>query len=268
VLIAISATVSLVLIGLLVFAITPDRNPAPIAANSTVSATATAAEPSVVTAVSSTSAISATSAAITPTALPVVTPVGKEGWAVTTRDALDGETGWTKARLPSGSVVDIEVIGSDPAGGLVVVTLPVSAAASGYELAAKRPAPSDTVVVNAEQPRVVPLDDLAYIDVEEATPVLDAAGALVGLCTDSQEGTTLMTVDTMPGSDPTDEPSTSAPTVVETTQPETTAVETTAVESTSPESTDASVPESSTPSTEAPESTEPAFTYVVNEMGW
>ena len=83
-------------------------------------------------------------------ALPVVTPVGDEGWAVTTWEAVAGETGWMDARLPSGEVVTIEVVGADDAAGLVVVTLPPSAGTTGYELAASRPEPSDTVYVNGQ----------------------------------------------------------------------------------------------------------------------
>ena len=82
----------------------------------------------------------------------------------------------------------------------------MSADADGYELAAQPPRPSDTVVIHGDQPKVVSLLDLAYLDVEEGTPVLDAAGELVGLCTGSYDGTTLMTVDTMPGDDATADP--------------------------------------------------------------
>src|SRR5687767_3972895 len=76
VLIVTSATVSLLLVGLLVLTMTPGRSPSPIAVSSTVSETDVARP-----------VISASTAAITPTALPVVTPIGDEGWAVTTREA-------------------------------------------------------------------------------------------------------------------------------------------------------------------------------------
>jgi hypothetical protein len=243
VLIATSAAVSLILIGLLAIAITPDRSPEPIAASSTVSDEA--AGPAVILA-------STSSAAITATALPVVTPIGDEGLAVTTWDAVGGETGWMRARLPSGDEVQIEVIGSDRATGLVVVTLPVSAEADGYQLAAQPPRPSDTVVVRAAQPKVVSLLDLADLDVEEGTPVLDAAGELVGLCTGSYEGTTLMTVDTITIDDPGAEPDDGTTTAVDTTAPPQTTTDATSVESTTPESTTV---ESSEPSSSVDQST-------------
>ncbi len=250
-LIVTSATVSLLLVGLLVLTMTPGRSPSPIAVSSTVSETDVARP-----------VISASTAAITPTALPVVTPIGDEGWAVTTREAVDGETGWMHARLPSGAEVEIEVVGTDASTGLVVVTLPVSADTRGYKLAADRPGPSDTVLVHDDQRKVVSLVELADLDVEEGTPVLDAAGELVGLCTDSYQGTTLMTVDTMPGDDTTTEPDADTTTVVETSAPETTIEPETTVETTTPQSTDpastvaeTTVVETTSPDTSAPDDT-------------
>jgi hypothetical protein len=231
VLIVTSAAVSLILIGLLALAVTPDHNASPIAGNATVGSPSPRSFPVAI----------ASSAALTTARLdddlPVVTPVGDEGWAVTTWEAVAGRTGWTDARLPSGEVVEIEIIGKDRAAGLVVVTLP--AATEGYQLAADRPGPTDTVYVNADEPKVVMLDDLVWLDVAEATPVLDGAGALIGLCTTTgdREGTTLMTVDTMPGASP-DPPDAGPTTELETTVPATPTDDSSTVGSTSPASTD------------------------------
>jgi hypothetical protein len=252
VLILTSATVSLLLIGLLVITMTPGRSPSPDAVSSTVSETGPARP------VNSAGAAAASTAAMTSTALPVVTPIGDEGWGVTTKEAVDGESGWMHARLPSGAEVEIEVIGTDATTGLVVVTLPVSADTHGYRLAADRPGPSDTVLVHADQPKVVPFVELADLDVEEGTPVLDAAGELVGLCTDSYDGTTLMTVDTMPGDTTTTEPDAATTTALETSVPETTIEAETTVEATTPESTappstvaESTVVETTVPDTDA-----------------
>ena len=258
-LIVTSAAISLVLVGLLALAVTPDHAASPIAGSAT--AVGSPSPRSFPVAIASSSALTT---ARLDDLLPVVTPVGDEGWAVTTWEAVAGQTGWTDARLPSGEVVEIEIIGKDPAAGLVVVTLP--AATEGYRLAADRPGPSDTVYVNADEPKVVTLDDLVSLDVEEATPVLDDAGALIGLCTgDGRDGTTLMTVDTMPGEAP-DTPGAGSTTDVETTVPATPADDTTTVGSTSPASTepetsvtDSTVVETTADST-APPTTEPTGT--------
>ena len=255
-LIVTSATVSLILIGLLAIAVTPDRSPAPIAASSTIDGLSARSVPAAI----------ASSAALTTTtrpSLPVVTPVGDEGWAVTTWEAVSGETGWMDARLPSGEVVNVEVVGTDEASGLVVVTLPASADAAGYELAAGHPEPSDTVYVNGSQPKIVTLVDLAYLEVEEATPVLDGAGALIGLCTGSNDGTTLMTVDTMPGDDGSSTPVDSTSPAVDTVAPETTASDSTVpTESSTPETgaTDSAVVDETTVPSTTPESTDPDST--------
>jgi hypothetical protein len=256
VLIVTSATVSLILIGLLAIAVTPDRSPAPIAASSTIDELGSRSVPA---AIASSSALTTT----TRPSLPVVTPVGDEGWAVTTWEAIAGETGWIDARLPSGEVVNIEVVDTDPAAGLVVVTLPASAETGGYELAAEAPEPSDTVYVNGNQPKVVTLVDLAYLEVEEATPVLDDAGALIGLCTGSDDGTTLMTVDTMPGDEGPDAPVDSTTPAVDTIAPETTASDSTApTESTTPDTgaTSSSVADETTAPATTPDSTDPEST--------
>jgi hypothetical protein len=253
VLIVTSATVSLILIGLLAIAVTPDRSSSPIAASSTIDELTSRSAPVAI----------ASSAALTTTtrpSLPVVTPVGDEGWAVTTWDAVAGETGWMDARLPSGEVVEVEVVGADQAAGLVVVTLPESAETAGYELADGSPEPSDTVYVNASEPRVVTLVDLAYLDVEEGTPVLDGAGALIGLCTGTNDGTTLMTVDTMPGEVDTSAPVDSTTPLTDTVAPATTASDSTLpTESSTPDigGTDSSIVDDSTVPSTTPESTDP-----------
>jgi hypothetical protein len=258
VLIVTSATVSLILIGLLAIAVTPDRSPAPIAASSTIDELSSRSVPVAI----------ASSAALTTTtrpSLPVVTPVGDEGWAVTTWDAVAGETGSMDARLPSGEVVEIEVVGADQAAGLVVVTLPESAETAGYELAESDPEPSDTVYVNGSEPRVITLVDLAYLDVEEGTPVLDGAGALIGLCSGTNDGTTLMTVDTMPGEDDSSAPVASTAPAVDTVAPESTTDDSTApTESSSPDTaeTDSSLVDETTVPSSPPESTDPDSTAV------
>jgi hypothetical protein len=254
VLIVTSAAVSLVLIGLLALAITPDHAPSPIAASSTVGARSSRSLPA---AIASSSALTTTTLEV----LPVVTPIGDDGFAVTTWEAVAGESGWMDARLPSGDVVEIEVIAADRTAGLVVVTLPASATEHGYELAEVPPAPSDTVLVNSKDPKVVTLHDLSYLDVEEGTPVLDRAGALLGLCTgDGSEGTALMTVDTMPGQEP--PPGAASTTDVETTVPD----DSTTVDPPSPSTTapDSSVVDSTDVETtvedSAPSATEPTAT--------
>ncbi|MET0143259.1 MAG: hypothetical protein ABW328_00495 [Ilumatobacteraceae bacterium] len=183
-LIVTTATLSLLLVGVLAIAMTPDRSAAPEAAASTISGLRSAP---------------AGAAALDQPPLPMVTPIGHDGWAITTMSALAGHSGSITARLPSGSVVDVEIVSTDRGAGVTFVSLP-EVAESSYELADTEPAPSDTVLVHGDPPRVVPMVQLVGLDVDEATPVLDDAGHLVGLCTKAAGGTALRMIHSMPGS--------------------------------------------------------------------
>ncbi len=180
--IATTATLSLLLVGLLAVSMTPDP----------------AADP--VTVASSASASSAD--ALTRPRRPLVTPIGDQGWGLTTAGAAAGKwSGLLAARLPSGEEVDVEIVGRDDDSGLTIVSLP--AATDGYQLAASQPEPSDAVSVGAEPPRVVPMVAVRDLDVEEAAPVIDGDGDLVGLCTTDRHGDIVVrTPSTMPGQAP------------------------------------------------------------------
>ena len=178
-LIVTTATLGLLLIGMLAISMTPERAASPETAASTISGLRT---------------VPATAAALAQP--PLVTPLGEAGWGVTTMSAVAGRSGRrVEARLPSGQIVDVEIVATDRSAGLTVVSLP---AVEGYELAATEPGPSDTVLVHTDPPRVVTMLELAALDVDEATPVLDEAGDLIGLCTYEDDRVALATVVTMP----------------------------------------------------------------------
>ncbi|MET0458212.1 MAG: hypothetical protein ABW195_03125 [Ilumatobacteraceae bacterium] len=210
-LIVTSATLGLLLVGVLAVAMTPDHSSSPEAVASTISGLRQ---------------VPASAEALEQPELPLVTPLGDDGWAVTTMSALAGRSGSVTARLPSGAEVQAEIITTDRSTGLTVVSVP---ALAGYELAADEPAPTDTVYVHGDPPQTVTITELASLDVAEATPVLDADGDLIGLCTQEADGVALRTVSTMPTDDrettvPPARPSTAptatpAPTVAPTTVP-------------------------------------------------
>lgn len=185
VLIVASATVSLLLIGLLALSMTPPRG-TPVAEAST--STATTVEPT------------ARPVALDRPPVPVVTPLGDDGWGITTAAGAGARTGRMAARLPSGDVIDVHVVRHDEDSGVTLVSLPTRP--DGYELADEPPTPTDTVVVQAGEPIVVTLREIATLEVDEGTPVLDAEGDLVGLCTWADGVLAVMTVTTMP-EDPT-----------------------------------------------------------------
>ncbi|MBA3604712.1 MAG: hypothetical protein M3487_10915 [Actinomycetota bacterium] len=159
-----TATFSLLLVGLLAISMTPDRAGTPEAVSSTESGVR---------------AIPVS--ALTRVSLPMVTPVGNEGMGLTTLDALGADARWINARLPSGEIVKGEVVATS--GDLALVELPPAIGTEGLDLAEDDPTPDDTVMVHAAEPIVVSVADINTLDVDEGTPVTDAAGRLVGLCT-------------------------------------------------------------------------------------
>jgi hypothetical protein len=180
VLIVTTATLSLLLIGLLALSMTPGRGEPPIAVEATSDEGATQL------------------AALEQPPLPMVTPLGDDGWAVTTTGAVGSRAGVMSARLPSGDVVDVEIVRRDAESGVTLVSLPELT--DGYQLATSDPEPSDTVVVHGADPIVVTMVGVSDLDVAEGTPVLDRAGQLVGICTTTEaDGVSVMTVSTMPG---------------------------------------------------------------------
>ena len=174
-----TATLSLLLIGLLALTMTPGRGADPVAVESTAAVTTTRL------------------AALEQPSLPMVTPLGDDGWAVTTSGAVGRRAATLSARLPSGDVVEVEVVRRDAESGVTLVSLPTLT--HGYELATSSLEPSDTVLVHGADPQVMSLVDVADLDVAEGTPVLDGAGALVGICARVASGMSIMTVSTMPG---------------------------------------------------------------------
>jgi hypothetical protein len=196
VIIATAATLSLLMVGLLVVSMTPDRSGTP----QTVSATTSGSIGSV--------------AALEQPRLPLVTPIGDDGWAITTTGAVKARAGRMAARLPSGEIVDVDIVSRDEAAGFTVVSLPTQT--SGYRLATSQPGPTDTVAVRGRRTQVVEMVKVSTLHVEEAAPVVDGHGDLVGLCSTDAGSVEVRTVSTMPAaaSTTTTAPSTTlAPTV-------------------------------------------------------
>jgi len=180
VIIATTATLSLLLIGLLAISMTPGKDES-------------------TEAVASTSDLAASVAALQPPRLPLITPIGDEGWAITTTGAVKARAGMMSARLPSGDVVEVRIVERDDDAGVTLVSLPTET--NGYRLATSTPTPDDTVAVHgANRTEVVDMVTLSTMVVEEGAPVVDDDGDLVGICTtDDDHGVQVLTVVTMPG---------------------------------------------------------------------
>jgi hypothetical protein len=184
VLIVTTATLSLLLVGLLVVAITP------------------ASSGSDADGVTTVVAVRADAASVVrfDDPLPIVAPVGEHGLALTTRSAIGRSTGGDEVSvaLPDGVVVEAAVVSVDESRGLAVVSIPDGVATETFAVVEDEGAtlaPDDTVMVHGAQPQVMSVAVLRTTDVDEGTPVSDGEGNLLGLCTVEQDATMLTTAD-------------------------------------------------------------------------
>ncbi len=130
-------------------------------------------------------------------AFPLVTPIGPDGLAITTHAACTSCTrGSMSATLPSGSVVGVQVI--DPDGRFVVVSLPADAGYSAMSVADASRAPGSMSVMYEGVYTPIDPDSAGALCTPEAAPVLDDHGQLLGLCTASDDGASIVPVDSLP----------------------------------------------------------------------
>ena len=183
-LIVTTATLSLLLVGLLVVAMTPASSGSD--ADGVTTVVAVRADQA--------------SAERFDEAVPVVAPVGDHGLALTTRSAVGRSTGGDEVavQLPNGEVVDAAVVSVDEARGLAVVSIPDGVTTETFavpDAEGETLAPDDTVMVHGAEPQVMSVAVLRATEVDEGTPVSDGAGNLLGLCTVEQDATMLMAAD-------------------------------------------------------------------------
>ena len=243
VLIASTATLGLLLVGALAITMTPRRSASPMAASST--------------------ALGLRAAPAAPTdRLPIVTPIGDDGWGVTTAAALVGARGQrVQVRLASGEVVQVSI--ERTTDDVTVVSLPAGIEPDSFDVSSAHPSGDDTVVLlRDDEPVTVQIGELANVDVAEATPVLDERGRLLGLATGEPDARWVLPVETVPASPATSTtalPATST-TVSETTTTTTTPA-TTTTSTTAPPTTVATPPTTAVPTTAPPPTaTAPAST--------
>jgi hypothetical protein len=192
-LIASTATLGLLLVGILAITMTPRRSTSPVATSSTPLGIGPAP---------------VASAGL----LPLVTPIGRDGWAVTTADALTGKRGrMARVQLATGGIVVVEIVRTTD--DVTVVALPDGVRVTSFDVSGERPSGDDTVVLHAEdEPVVVAMGELANADVAEATPVLDERGRMLGLATGEPDARWMVPVDTVPATTTTTSTSTTTTT--------------------------------------------------------
>lgn len=123
----------------------------------------------------------------------VVTPIG-DGLAVTTESAVDGAAESIDALLPSGEAVRADIIVASDGVVFVAVAGTESSMAIADDVTA-----TDVLYLSIGG-TTTPVDStaLAAMVIPEATPVVDAGGNLVGLCTYGPDGIEVVPVGTLP----------------------------------------------------------------------
>lgn len=129
--------------------------------------------------------------------MPIVTPIGPDGLAITTRAACDCDTGDMSAILPTGSVVDVHVV--DSHGQFVVVALPMDGSIPAMAIADGNVGPTEAMaVMNGGSYTAIDASTTSALCVPEGAPVIDDHGMLVGLCTNRSGAGSIVAVDSVP----------------------------------------------------------------------
>jgi hypothetical protein len=190
----VTGTVGLLAVGLLVLTVAPDRTDAPLTVSATTTPSAvTPARLTGVAAIGRFSSDDRTTSDSAPVRLRpgLATPVGDGRSALMTLEATQRRVGPFDVRLTSGAIVSAAVIDTSD-HGLVVVS--IAASDQAHEIASALPEPHEIVTVLADPPITVPFDSIDEMEVAEGTPILDAAGALVGICTRTSDGPMVLDV--------------------------------------------------------------------------
>ena len=185
----------LLVLGVLVFAVTPNQGAAPLAITATTTPAAPATDAPVTISAARGSLASSVRRPQPPDAVAMATPVGDGRQALVTRAAAAGTDGeLLDVMVPQGQLVGGRLV--EPRGDTYVIEL--DERHDPHPIADEMPAGDEIVTVLTDPPVEVALDDLAELDVGEGTPVLDTDGELVGLCSHDGEETRLIEVSATP----------------------------------------------------------------------
>jgi hypothetical protein len=176
-----TGTIGLLAIAALLLTVTPSRGAQPIAVDATTipGSGGTDADTAAVTGVRRSDG-SPTSDAGAPRAL--ATPIGSGRYAIVLRDSIvDAGASSLDVVLPSGRRTWGRIV-ETRAGSSETVLVHLFDAEPGHEVTDRRPQGHEVVTVMASPPITVAFDDIAELDVENGTAIVDENGRLVGLC--------------------------------------------------------------------------------------
>jgi hypothetical protein len=117
----------------------------------------------------------------------LATPVGDGSYAIVTVKSLAGQRdGMVVFRLRSGDTATGQIMLEFDDAALV--SIPTTQ--TPHAIATDKPHHSDMVTVMSDTPVDMKFAEVAQADVPEGTPIVDDEGALVGLCSRRDDGTT------------------------------------------------------------------------------
>jgi hypothetical protein len=126
----------------------------------------------------------------------LATPVGDGSYAIVTMKSLAGQRdGMVVFRLRSGDTATGQIMLEFDDAALV--SIPTTQ--TPHAIATDKPHQSDMVTVMSDTPVDMRFAEVARADVPEGTPIVDGEGALVGLCSRRDDGTTeVIEIDQVP----------------------------------------------------------------------
>ena len=206
-----TGSVGLVAIAVLVMTVSPSRSSSPIAMSATtapVSAAALDQAAPTIAAVRRPSVV-ATTAGIGVMTRALATPIGAGDYAVVSAAAIAGhDESALSVVLPSGRLTSARLVdqgaGSSSTDTVLIV---LDHAEPGHEVSEHRPKDREVVTIMSSPPITIAYADIASLEIEEGTAVIDEAGGLVGLCSggDGGHGTRVLSIDARMERDTNDE---------------------------------------------------------------
>lgn len=194
-----TGSVGLVAIAVLVLTVSPSRSSSPVAMSATTAPGSAALDQNAPTiaAVRRPSTV-ATTAGIGITVRALATPIGDGDYAVVSAAAIAGHDESTlSVVLPSGRLATAQRVEQGVGSSSETVLIVLDQTEPGHRVSEHRPKDREVVTVMSTPPITVAYADIASLEVEEGTAVIDESGGLVGLCSggDGGRGTKVLAID-------------------------------------------------------------------------
>jgi hypothetical protein len=186
-----TGSVGLVAIAVLVLTVSPSRSSSPVAMSATTAPASAAALDQLAPTIAAVRrpSVVATTAGIGVMVRALATPIGAGDYAVVSTAAIAGhDASSLSVVLPSGRLATAQLVEPDDESSGETALIVLDHAEPGRQVSEHRPKDREVVTIMSSPPITVAYADIASLDVEEGTAVIDESGGLVGLCSDGDDG--------------------------------------------------------------------------------